>query len=475
MSTIKMVKPGTKGAYTPYGGALEFMKCKEHQVFIYGGAGTGKTTVASYKMFLLCVLYPGCKFLFTRKSYRSLIKSGVETFERVVREQGWEVTTKKQSKPNQIRKLGEAEPREFVFPYAKRVDEEGRVWEGRSRILLASLDKAKEELGSEYDFIYVNQPGQATEDDWQFLTTRANGRYGHAPYPQLFGDPNPEHAKHWIKLGGYELDKNGEKCGAGDSWRLIKSTYKDNPVIWDMVKEEFTENGKDQIGRLVNSLNPIMTQRLINGEWASFEGLVFGEVWDSKVHLINAGRYTIDETWDRYWAIDFGFTDPFVCSMFAKHPHEDLYIRYKLIYMTGRTTQQHADTILAHTLGEPRPKLVIADRNPENISVLSQSLGLNIISAKKGADSIKAGINVLTDMLKNRQLLFIRDAVVEEDPELRKLKKPIGFEEEIENYRWDKKKNNESPIGGDDHELDSVRYLMTHIKASQKVVKVLWI
>lgn len=474
MPIINIKPPGAKGAYTPYGGCLEFMQSRDHQIFLYGGTGTGKTTVLCWKMLMLCLKYPGCKFLFTRKSYRSLIKSGVETFERVVREAGLEIG----KKPNQIQKMGDAEPREYKFPYSKRVDEDGRLYEGQSRIVLASLDKVKDELGAEYDFIYVNQPEQAEEDDWQYLTTRANGRYDHAPYPQIFGDPNPEHAQHWIKKGGWEAGEGQTK--EDGRWRLIKSTYRDNPIIWDMDNNCLTKNGEMQIGTLMQSLSPVMARRLLDSEWASFEGLAYGEAWNRRDHTITQEKFAelYDITyWDRYWAIDFGYNDPFVCSMFAKHPEMDLYIRYKSVYMTNRTINEHAITIKNFTIGDPKPKLVVADRNPNEIAILSQALGLNIVSARKGPGSRKARVNIINDMLKKNHLLFVLDSVVEDDQRLKDLKKPVGFEEEVENIRWnvDKTSTNEDTLDGDDHEENAIGYLFTHLKAEQKIIKAVWI
>lgn len=467
MATITVRPRGAKGAYTPYGGALEFLTCRDHQVFIYGSTGCGKTTAGCQKMMLLCTLYPGVKFLFTRKSYRSLVKSGVETFERVLREQGWDIG----KGANKIKKLGETEPREYRFPYAKRVID-GKTYEGESRVVLASLDRVYDEMGAEYDYIYVNQPEQITEDDWQFLATRANGRRGVAPYPQLFGDPNPEHDRHWIKLGGYELI-NGEQVGDGTRWRLIKSTYRDNPVIWNHKLGCFTEQGEEMIGRLRQSLNPVMQERLIEGNWCNFEGLVFGDSWVRGKHLRPRRDFDITEDWERYWAIDFGFDQPFVCLMFAKAPDQELYVCYKYIFMSHRTINEHAQDIINATAGDPKPKLIVADRSPESISILSQALGMNIISAKKGNGSVKPSINVLIDMLQKNQLIFLEDSLHEEDPVLKELRKPIGFENEVENYRWDDNKP-DMPIQEDDHAIDAAKYLFTHIKASQRIIPFIW-
>ena len=503
MPNITTKPKGTKGVFSIYGGCEEFMRAKDHQTFLFGGAGSGKTTAECLKLFLLCVKYPGVKALVTRNSYVALVKSALDTFERVARQCGYEIG-KKNAGPNVIYRLGESKPTAYLFPYSKYTDPDGRVYEGQSKIVISSLSNAKDELGAEYDYVYVNQPELISESDWEFLITRANGRRGHAPYPLLFGDPNPEHERHWIKVGGYTIDEDetltnatgqtylkdeyyrqaGKFYTVADDkeikdakWRLIKSTYRDNPTIWDDKLGCFTANGEEMIGRLEASLSPVMARRLLDAEWCSFEGLVFGEVLDRNRHLRPRKEYInrINDNWDRYWCFDFGYDDAFTFHIFAKNPDKEEYVCYKYICHTGRTINEHAEQIRDITIGEPRPKLIVADRNPESIAILESELRMNILSAKKGPGSIKAGCNVLIDMLKNDELIFLEDSIVEEDPKMRSKKQPIGFIEEAENYRWDLTKTDEVPIGGQDHCIDAVRYLMTFIKASQKTIPFVWL
>lgn len=481
-----ITKPkGTQGVLSIYGGSEEFMNARDHQIFLYGGTGAGKTVTCCLKLFLLCVKYPGVKALITRNSYVALVKSALSTFETVVQKCGYQIG-KKNGGPNVIYRLGESKPTEYRFPYGKYVDEDGTVYEGESRILISSLSNAKDELGAEYDYVYVNQPELISESDWEFLITRANGRRGHAPYPLLFGDPNPDQERHWIWKGGKglapELDDalmpipdTESVLGLGDRWKLIRSVYTDNPTIWDHKLNCFTKAGEQMIEKLRNSLSPIMYQRLIRGEWASFEGLVFGDVLDRKKHLRPRAEYNITDEWDRYWCFDFGYDDPFTFHIFAKNPHKEEYVCYRYLCHRERTINEHVEIIKNNTIGEPRPKLIVADRNPESIRILEEQLGMNIISAKKGAGSINAGVNVLIDMLKNDELIFLEDSLVEEDLSMRKKKEPIGFIEEGENYRWDLSKPTEAPIGGQDHSIDPVRYLFTFIKANQRNVPFIWL
>lgn len=479
MPQINVRPEGTKGVFSIHGGCREFMDAKEHQVVLFGGTGSGKTTTLCYRQALRMIMYPGAKMLFTRDSYVALVKSGVETLEQVITRMGYKIG-KKGGGDNVIYRIGESKPTEYRFPYAKRMgikDGKEHLFEGESRILIASLSNVKDELGAEYDYVYLNQPELCTEDDWQFLAGRCNGRRDHVPYPQLIGDPNPEHEQHWLKLGGYELDENGNRTGSGDRWRLIKSTYKDNPMIWDHKLNCFTRNGELMIQRLRESYSPVMIKRMIDGDWCNFEGLAFGDVWNRAKHVIHTealAEYNIDDTWDRYWAIDFGMDEPFVWSQFCKHPNQELYIRTKLIYMSQKSILEQAHDIQMATLGEPPPKLIVADRNPQEIVLLSQALGMNIMSARKGPGTRIAKVDMIYDMLKKDQLKFYADALMEADTRLLAKKKPIGFENEVLNLRWKDGSVNEELIGGDDHEFDAISYLFLQLKAEQRIVPFIW-
>lgn len=488
------VKPeGAKDTIQLFGGCREFMDATEHQVVLFGSTNSGKTFTCCYRLALRMLMYPGAKALMTRKSYTALVNSGVDTWEKVINLLGYKIG-KKGGGPNTVYRLGESKPTEYVFPYAKREgirDGKPHVYEGHSRLILASLSNVLDQLGAEYDYVYVNQPEQVTEDDWQFLAGRCNGRRGHVPTPQLFGDPNPASMTHWIWKYGYGQDTLGKTLGQGDRWRLIKSTYHDNPTMWvhtGGIDEKgfpngyFTVEGQKMYDRLADSYNPIMAKRLIEAEWCDYEGLAFAEVWNPVQHVVNEeqlAEYNIDDTWDRYWAIDFGFDDPFTWSEFAKCPYlvdgEELYINTKLIYMSQRTVIEHAASIRQATIGSPLPKLIVADRNPQEIALLSQALGMNIVSAKKHSGTRIAKVDVIYEMLKKNQLKFFQDAVVEVDKRLLRDKKPVGFIEEVNNLRWKENGINEDLVDGDDHQFDAMSYLFLQLKADRQIVPFIWI
>jgi hypothetical protein len=85
-------------------------------------------------------------------------------------------------------------------------------------LVVGGLDKPEKHYSAEYDWIFVQECSELTEDDWENLL-RA-GRFGVLPYPQLLGDMNPTYEGHWI----YERIDRGQA-------RHIELTHRDNPSL----------------------------------------------------------------------------------------------------------------------------------------------------------------------------------------------------------------------------------------------------
>jgi phage terminase large subunit len=66
-----------------------------------------------------------------------------------------------------------------------------------SNIVVGGLDDSQRVMSTEYDMIYVMEAIEATENDWENLTTRL--RNGVMPYQQIIADTNPDAPTHWLK------------------------------------------------------------------------------------------------------------------------------------------------------------------------------------------------------------------------------------------------------------------------------------
>lgn len=414
--------PADVVAFTPYGGALQLWRCHDPEAMLSGPAETGKTRTCLEKLDGLMWKYPGAQGAIVRKTRASMTGSVLQTYE------------KKVLPPDTpVQKYGGSQVEWYDYPNG-------------SRIFVGGMDHPQKVLSSERDFVYINQAEELALDDWETLTTRCTGRAGNAPYAQMFGDCNPGPSKHWI------LDR-----AAAGKLTLLESRHEDNPTLFDPATGAITEQGQRSLATLDN-LTGVRYRRLRLGQWASAEGAVYEE-WDRAVHLIDP--FPIPREWIRIRAIDFGYTNPFVCQWWAIDGDGRMYL-YREIYRTRRLVEDHAQQILALEAGEAITASV-ADHDAEARATLDQR-GIYTVPAEKavgvGIQAVQARLRPAGD---GRPRLFLfRNALVEADPALIAAHKPISTEQEWEGYVWakapDGKPNKEQPEKKDDHGMDTTRY-----------------
>jgi hypothetical protein len=430
--------------FTPRGGALALFRCRAPEVLLAGPAGTGKSRACLEKLHALAWRYPGCRILATRKTLASLTGTGIVTYREKVLHPAEGVAFFGGNK---------AEPAAFRYPNG-------------SRLVVGGLDRATKIMSTEFDFAYVQEATELTENDWEMIVTRL--RNGVAPYQQLIADCNPEGPQHWLR-----------RRAAAGRLLIIESRHEDNPLYWDAAQARPTPAGASYFARL-DSLTGVRYRRLRLGQWAAAEGVVY-DAWDRAVHLVD--RFPIPPDWPRYIAVDFGYRNPFVAQWWAEDPDGRLY-RYREIYRTGRLVEDHARDMLAlmgvrwrttpagervqdWTTAEPRPVAVICDHDREDRATLERHLGLPTVPAYKdvatGIQAVQARLRVEPD--GRPRLLLLRDSLVEVDPDLRDAKRPLCTEEEVEGYVWDERagrRRGEEPLKQDDHGLDALRYAVAY-------------
>lgn len=462
---IRQVRKGSEGSLNFYGQVEEFMKWRpniegddmRHSVFICGSADSGKTYSCCWRIHFFALKYPGCQILMCRKSATALRNSAVKTYQKILKQSGYD---------KMVKLLGKSQPDQFIYPYSKITDKrDGKVYEGQSTIIIGNLDRSSDHLGAEYDMCYVNQPEEITLEDWEYLMSRTSGRKGTAPYSILFGDPNPAHEQHWIKKGFDE-----------GRWNIFSPTHHDNPELYDNQKKEWTADGKRRIGVLEN-LSGFTKERLLYGKWVNTEGLVYGEAWDSKRHTMSAEEFgEVPSHWKKYVSIDWGYDHPFVAGLWAETPDGKL-VRYKLIYRSFHDINENANLVKEMISGVENIKAIVCDRAPDQQRVMERVLERKISTARKGAGSRDASQELLTKRLKDDKILFIDvdDALIHErDPRLETKKKPTGFQEEVGNHRYHTRGDG-TVIKEDDDEIDSAKYLIRHLDTGNRLIKILWL
>jgi phage terminase large subunit len=421
-----------------YGPAREFWACKELEVMLSGPYETGKTFAALSKLHALMCKYPNSRGLMTRDTYADLINTAVVTYEKKV------LPVPPEDARSGVSKFGGEKPQFYDYPNG-------------SRLIVAGLDNPGKTLSAEYDFIYVNQAEKISLNTWETLTRAVTGRAGNAPYTQLIGDCNPDVPTHWIK--------NRQRL------KIFEQLHRYNPSLYDQETGELTPRGIKTM-EVLNGLTGLRRKRGLENKWVSAEGQVYDD-FDADVHVIP--RFEIPAGWTRYRAIDFGYTNPFVCQWWAVDHDGRLYL-YREIYMTHRTVKVHAEQINRLSEGEFF-EATIADHDAEDRATLLES-GIRTVGAKK---EISVGIQAVQERLKiqgdNKPRLFIlEDSLVEADHELYREypgdTQPVNTEQEFGSYVWpdgkDGRPNKEVPVDAYNHGMDSMRYMVMAIGQPRK-------
>jgi phage terminase large subunit len=427
--------------YTPRGVLAQLFRQRDPEVLVSGPAGTGKSMACLEKMHACALLNPGMRGLIVRKTLVSLGSTALQTW-------------RKRVVPEAI-KAG-------TLKYYGGSPEEPPQYRYRngSAIVIGGMDRAIRIMSSEYDMAYVQEATELTTDDWEAITTRL--RHGVMSFQQLIADCNPDAPWHWLYLRS--------QTGAA---RMLESRHEDNPTLFDE-RGGITEFGQAYIRKL-DALTGVRYLRLRKGLWVAAEGMVYEE-WDPAVHVID--RFVVPTEWTRYWAVDFGYTNPFVLQCWAQDPDGRLYL-YRELYRTRRTVDQHARDILAEvaTAGpggawrwkEPKPRAIVCDHDAEGRAQLERELGLSTVAATKavteGIQAVQKRLRPAGELGKPR-IMIMRDSTVKRDAELADAKKPTSTAEEVVGYVWDRgtgKAIKENPVKLDDHGCDAMRYLVAQI------------
>jgi phage terminase large subunit len=268
-------------------------------------------------------------------------------------------------------------------------------------------------------------------------------------------DFNPDAPTHFLN----------QRMNEGTTKRIL-SRHEDNPFLWDIKTNDWTEAGRNYIFNVLGGLTGVRLARYRYGIWAASEGTVFEGSYDRAKNVIP--RFKIPMEWPRYMSLDFGYVHPFVAKWYAEDPDGRLYC-YREIYHTKKLVEEHAKQIKhlsrwGQPDGDPLPREIYADHDAEGRAVFQRHTGLYTVAAHK---AVTEGIQAMATRLQpagdgKPRLMYFEDCLVERDPELVKLKKPTCTIEEFDAYVWDTRqgqKKGEIPVKEFDHGIDADRYL----------------
>lgn len=235
----------------------------------------------------------------------------------------------------------------------------------------------------------------------------------------IFPTFNPS-SKFWIT--DYFGDENAT---------VIHSTYKDNRFL----EKNIIENLEQTIKYDENFYNVY-----VKGEWGALSGLVFKfkQNWDYFENL--------PENYDIvYYGLDFGFANSKTAAVkcYVDFTRKSVYV-YELIYAVGLLNSQIAE-IIKPELGDNY--IVCDSAEPKSITSLRNEYGILAISAAKGVDSVKHGLQKMKEWQ-----IFVHVA-------------SKNFINEFFNYKYiDGKEVTNIPEKKDDHLIDALRYIFLKFK-----------
>lgn len=423
-----------------------FMESIKKELLYSGAYGAGKSRVGCEKGNFLSLKYPKNRGLIIRKEFTALRDTTMKTF------------------------FDEVVIPEHIQDYHKQ--ERRLVYKNGSEILFLGMESTTKIGSLGRAWIFADEIVEFSLDDYLMLLGRL--RTPHIPFRQIFGATNPGDPQHWIYKRFFE-DQSLIDAGQIE---VAQSPTADNPFVPDDYKES--------LGHYKGRYK----ERYVEGKWVSFEGLVYDNFDVSKHRLPRTTKKLgltgdpdnpIPDDWDRFRSIDFGFTNPFVCQWWASPRYryvgpvgkqdrqiipfnERVFVRYKEIYYSGRTVDDHAVDILNNSRGETI-RATIADHDAGDRAILEQR-GISSIPAKK---DVQSGIESLYSAIGADRIYFLEDSLIEVDVTLEAENKPIKTEDEFSGYNRAKGREGkfdpkEKPAKLNDHGMDAARYLYHTLK-----------
>ena len=242
---------------------------------------------------------------------------------------------------------------------------------------------------------------------------------------------NPDVPTHFIRS---DYIQNG-RLDIG-TWHFVLD---DNPVLSEAYKNE-----------VKNSHSGVFYDRYVLGKWVLAEGTVYDEFQDTE-HIVEP--FDIPESWQRIRAVDYGYTNPFVCLWGAVDEDGRLYI-YDEYYQSQRLIKEHAEEI------KKRPgnfSITVADHDAQDNAEM-RSHGIYTTRATK---AVSTGIQKVKARLKSHS---------DGRPRLKVFRNCQNLIREFTTYRWNESKENreekEEPMKVDDHAMDALRYMVMELDYS---------
>jgi phage terminase large subunit len=363
-----------------------------------GGARSSKSYSICQFLIYKMLTETGKKILITRKTFPSLRITAYKLFIDLLNEYG----IYKKSRHNKTLK---------TYEY------------NNNFILFTSIDDPTKIQSTEFNYIWMEEAEEFSFDDFTILKTRLSGKTTGDEINQIFLSYNPKQEQSYIN----------KKVRYFEDVTLIKSTYKDNPMIGDDYIK-IVESLKDQ--------NEKLYKVFALGEYANVEGKIYTNIES----IFGAYPENFDEV---IYGLDFGFNNP-TCLLKIGIKDKVYYVN-ELLYETKLTNSQLISRMKNLLNEKERKNYIYSDSaEPGRIEEIYRA-GFNIKPSDK---SVRDGIG------------YIQSSKIFTNPA------NVNFNNELEIYCYRKDKNGnylDEPVKYIDHAMDAMRYaIYSHSRNKSK-------
>lgn len=261
------------------------------------------------------------------------------------------------------------------------------------------------------------------EDDFNRLDESIRGQLPEGMYHQVVLTFNPWSDRHWLKKRFFDTS-NPNVLAMTTNYRCNEFLSQSDLLLFEEMKK-----------------NPRRYAVAGEGDWGVVDGLVY-ENW--KEQVFDTSEITRRTTVKSAFGLDFGYTnDPsaFICLLVDETARE-IYV-FDEMYQKGMSNDDIGEALLRRGYSKERIRADSAE--PKSIAYLRKKYLRRIRAAKKGPDSIMAGVTLIQDYT-----IIIHPSCV-------------NFITEISNYTWatDKFDNKiNKPVDDFNHLMDAMRYAM---------------
>ncbi|MBR4632906.1 PBSX family phage terminase large subunit [bacterium] len=389
------------------GGYGDFWKTKKRYVVCKGSRASKKSKTAALWHIVKIMKHPGANALVIRKTERTLRDSCFADLKWAIHRLGYDSKWKAKTNPLEL------------------------VYETGQKILFRGLDDPLKLTSISVEtgaicFLWIEEAYELNnQDDFDYIDECIRGRLPKGLWKRVTITFNPWNDRHWLKKRFFDAE---------DKTDILAMTT-------NYMCNEWLDEADLQLFENMKKNNPRRYKVAGLGEWGAVDGLVYDNFEERFFDLEDIKQISDIKS---AFGLDFGYTnDPtaLFCGMISKE-RKEIYV-FDEIYQKGMSNEQIFERI--EKLGYRKERIIADAAEPKSIDRL-RTLGLvRVRAARKGKDSVLAGID------------FLQDFKIIVHPRC------TNFLTEISNYSWDKDKFGQQinrPVDDFNHLMDAMRYAL---------------